>query len=490
MEIKVRRIAKRQGYTIGRLYVDGRYFCDTLEDADRGLGSGMPLEKISRLKVYGQTAIPTGRYAVTLGVVSPRFKDRAWAKPYGGKVPRLLNVPGFDGVLIHCLHPDMEILTEKGWLNLKGFEKEHPQQCWSLNIQTGKMELVPIDKYIVEDYVGELYCCEYPQGRYNNVSYRVTDRHRMLCTLPLAYGSDLRFVEARDIPKKATFIAAGESASTVVLDDTTMTMCKLCMHIVADGYVRWYKLANGEHRVTITFHYKKARKINHVITLLKQAGLRHSVNTNKDGSTVIRILTPDCERLALMVDPNRQGKDGKHIPQSFTTICSKQMLELIEEYHFADGKYTDMKQDTFAYQICSTNMQTIDTLQTMAFLCGLSSSGYYDRYKQPKWKDAMTLSLQKNYPTRTPVDAAYYKEPYNGKVFCVQNRNHTIVARNSRGDVPFVLGNCGNDASDTSGCILVGRNTVVGKVADSTATFHALMGKLLAAKGDIWLSVE
>lgn len=101
MEIKVRRIAKRQGYTIGRLYIDGRYFCDTLEDADRGLGSDMPLERISRLKVYGQTAIPTGRYAVTLGVVSPRFKDRAWAKPYGGKVPRLLNVPGFDGVLIH-----------------------------------------------------------------------------------------------------------------------------------------------------------------------------------------------------------------------------------------------------------------------------------------------------------------------------------------------------------------------------------------------------
>ena len=101
MEIKVRRIARRQGYTIGRLYVDGQYFCDTLEDADRGLRQDMPSEKIKKLKVYCQTAIPTGRYPVTLGVVSPRFKDRAWARPYGGKVPRLLNVPGFDGVLIH-----------------------------------------------------------------------------------------------------------------------------------------------------------------------------------------------------------------------------------------------------------------------------------------------------------------------------------------------------------------------------------------------------
>lgn len=101
MEITVRRTAKRQGYTIGKLSIDGKYFCDTLEDADRGLRQDMPLEKIQRLKVYGQTAIPTGRYVVTLDVVSPRFKDRSWARPYGGKIPRLLNVPGFDGVLCH-----------------------------------------------------------------------------------------------------------------------------------------------------------------------------------------------------------------------------------------------------------------------------------------------------------------------------------------------------------------------------------------------------
>ena len=101
MELTVRRTAKRQGYTIGKLSIDGEYFCDTLEDADRGLTADMPPGKIRELKVYGQTAIPTGRYAVTLDVVSPRFKDRSWARPYGGKIPRLLNVPGFDGVLCH-----------------------------------------------------------------------------------------------------------------------------------------------------------------------------------------------------------------------------------------------------------------------------------------------------------------------------------------------------------------------------------------------------
>lgn len=101
MEILVRRIAKRPTYTIGRMYIDGKYVCDTLEDTDRGLKQSMPLEEIKKKKIYGKTAIPTGTYKVTMNVVSPRFKNRTWAKPYGGKLPRLLDVPGYEGVLIH-----------------------------------------------------------------------------------------------------------------------------------------------------------------------------------------------------------------------------------------------------------------------------------------------------------------------------------------------------------------------------------------------------
>lgn len=61
----------------------------------------MDLEDILRIKVYGETAIPTGTYRIDMNTISPKFKDRSWAKPYKGKIPRLLNVPGFDGVLLH-----------------------------------------------------------------------------------------------------------------------------------------------------------------------------------------------------------------------------------------------------------------------------------------------------------------------------------------------------------------------------------------------------
>lgn len=101
MELKIDRRYKGTEYTIGSLYVDGSYFCDTLEDVDRGIDSSMSPADITKKKIYGKTAIPTGTYQIDMNTVSPKFKDRSWAKTYGGKVPRLLVVPGFDGVLIH-----------------------------------------------------------------------------------------------------------------------------------------------------------------------------------------------------------------------------------------------------------------------------------------------------------------------------------------------------------------------------------------------------
>ena len=101
MEILLKRIAKKSKYTIGKMYIDGQYICDTLEDADRGLNQNMSLKEINNKKVYGETAIPTGTYKVDMNTVSPKFKSRLWAKPYGGKLPRLVLVPGYDGVLIH-----------------------------------------------------------------------------------------------------------------------------------------------------------------------------------------------------------------------------------------------------------------------------------------------------------------------------------------------------------------------------------------------------
>ena len=101
LNMRLDRIAKRSTYTIGKLYLNGVYFCDTLEDADRGLTQGMPLQKIKDIKIKGATAIPKGKYKITMDVVSPKFSKRATYQFCKGKLPRLINVDGYEGVLIH-----------------------------------------------------------------------------------------------------------------------------------------------------------------------------------------------------------------------------------------------------------------------------------------------------------------------------------------------------------------------------------------------------
>ena len=119
MELKVKRKWFKPTYTIGWFLVEGIRFSDTLEDKDRGLTQDMPTTEIYKKKVYGQTAIPKGRYRVDLDTVSPKFKNRNWAAKYGGRVPRLLNVPGFDGILVH---PGSDCNQTSGCL-LPGFNR-------------------------------------------------------------------------------------------------------------------------------------------------------------------------------------------------------------------------------------------------------------------------------------------------------------------------------------------------------------------------------
>lgn len=101
MKLLLKRIALRDTYTIGKLYIDSHYFCDTLEDKVRDLNKDGDLNDVGEGKVAGQTAIPYGTYKVTMDVQSPKFSQRAsyaWCKGY---LPRLLNVPHFDGIMIH-----------------------------------------------------------------------------------------------------------------------------------------------------------------------------------------------------------------------------------------------------------------------------------------------------------------------------------------------------------------------------------------------------
>ena len=91
MKIKLKRIALKKDYTIGKLYIDDVYFCDTLEDAVRDFNKNGKFDNCEK-KIYSQTAIPYGTYEVKW-TYSPRFKKYT---------PQLMNVPQFEGIRIHA----------------------------------------------------------------------------------------------------------------------------------------------------------------------------------------------------------------------------------------------------------------------------------------------------------------------------------------------------------------------------------------------------
>lgn len=103
MRIYVKRIFKGSSYTIGKLYIDGVFFSDTIEDVVRSLPSVCPDTPKGRAckckeKVYARTAIPAGTYKVTMEY-SPRFKRT---------LPYLHDVPHFLGILIHSGNTDAD----------------------------------------------------------------------------------------------------------------------------------------------------------------------------------------------------------------------------------------------------------------------------------------------------------------------------------------------------------------------------------------------
>lgn len=102
MLLRLERKYLKEEYTIGLLYVDGKYFCDTLEDKVRDFNKDGDLLDAGETKVYGKTAIPYGKYRITLDVKSPSFSQKPYYKVFcNGYLPRILDVPHFEGVLIH-----------------------------------------------------------------------------------------------------------------------------------------------------------------------------------------------------------------------------------------------------------------------------------------------------------------------------------------------------------------------------------------------------
>jgi hypothetical protein len=94
MNLRLDRVRIYPKWTTGQLYVNGTFFCFTLEDVVREI-PGVPVEK---WKIQNETAIPQGKYRVVLEN-SPKFGDNT---------PTLVDVPGFKYIRVHSGNTDRD----------------------------------------------------------------------------------------------------------------------------------------------------------------------------------------------------------------------------------------------------------------------------------------------------------------------------------------------------------------------------------------------
>ena len=123
LKIFVERKYYKEEYTIGNMFIDGKWFCNTLEDKDRGLSQSLSLSQNKKLKVYGKTAIPKGVYDIEI---------HFWSK-YRINVPLLKDVPAFTGILIH-----------------NGKDQNSTLGCILVGLNTIKGKLTDGKKYLTE----------------------------------------------------------------------------------------------------------------------------------------------------------------------------------------------------------------------------------------------------------------------------------------------------------------------------------------------------
>lgn len=109
MKIIIDRVYKYPKYTVGEVYVNGNFYCYSMEDTDRGLHVDMPMRYLRERKVYGETAIPCGTYEVIIDY-SPKFKKYMPHVLFRNDEDKLVEVPCFSGIRIHCGNTDKDTL--------------------------------------------------------------------------------------------------------------------------------------------------------------------------------------------------------------------------------------------------------------------------------------------------------------------------------------------------------------------------------------------
>ena len=300
----------------------------------------------------------------------------------------------FNGmVLAHCFSDDTQLLTVEGW---KHHDEIHIGDLLAtMNKETGKLEYQPALKKFEQDYAGDMY-----HFLSHAADHLVTPNHKML--YHTQYTNEWKTCTAEEFGAtgKLLPVSAPNNLPDYAALDISDNMLRLMVWVVADGSLQGSK---------IRFHLKKSRKIERLSGLLREMSIPFISTDSNDGTVSIRFENPGLT---------------KFIPEYFAQLSARQGLVMLEEYAHTDGHRTQ-GQDHH-YQLSSNVKANIDRLQHIAIASGCKAnlcSATKERYS-PQYFLSVRMGV-----TETRGDHICQKTYYEGKVFCFETANHTLVAR-------------------------------------------------------------
>lgn len=333
----------------------------------------------------------------------------------------------------HCFDSKTEILTENGWKSINDIDSI--THVYSLNTENDLIELVPVDSKVIYNYKGDLL-----GAKNNHIDYLVTPEHRMYC-LPEGKNGKFRFELANEIVnKRRTYKVAGKINSSNVPEN--LTFLKLCMAVIADGYIGWNSNSSS---VNMRFNLVKERETRIVeeylnelnITFYKSRRSENSLGGNPVWTYLIN--AKDSKKILDVIGPD------KKIPNFILEMSPEVIESLFIAYANFDGCW-DKRDGCTSISITSIDKDNIDILRTMSLLCGrrcIMNEGKKTTSFGTNY--FYTINSTDNDTSRINEDK-HYSEFYEGKVWCLNNKNTTLIIK--RNNKICILGNCLGQAAD------------------------------------------
>lgn len=304
---------------------------------------------------------------------------------------------GCSGVSAHCFDESTELLTKRGWV--KGFDLLASDIVGTMNKKTKKFEWNKINKFFQYDNYKELY-----KIKGNAIDLLVTDKHGLIYEDEKGRQKEIEAGKMPETKGKLSFYNCALSNNNEQTKLIEPNLLRLLINIITDGTFS---------QNSIRWHLKKERKINHLIELLDYFNLKYSHNIRKNGNSVIRINCEDSKHLYELLDYK------KVVPKWFANLKPDLVEVVLQEYAITDGCKNSSAVNS--YQLTSGKEFEIDILQEMFVRNG---------YRATKTKHNTTWILTVN--TRRTIlllktNASI--EEYNGKVWCVNVDNGTLLVR-------------------------------------------------------------